>query len=374
MIIDLLHGTRDQLLQAGIPTPRPADITYGLHLPITLRLYWDNAGVATAYTQEELEAFVSWQFAVDVDYDFATDPAVLTSSGFAIEGNAISFVAATNTDRFIAALATAAYVDGGGELKGYVAGDTLPAIVVQFPVRLRATRTDETATPPEETQPSFVTQAQVQALLAAGCEAQYSVDGTTWVDTVGELAADAQWVRFRSRIGTSPQWWDPIPLWRGPAGAAAVTFIPSLAAGVLSWTNDGGLANPAPLDLAADTDDRVTSPAGTVVAGKIYRQGAGAWVLADPDDEVCETCELFLALGTNAAADGMAAERLVASGMWSANGGPIWLANDGGMTETKPTATTHAGRVARLVGWVRDSESYRFDGHIPGDTFEEAAS
>jgi hypothetical protein len=35
-------------------------------------------------------------------------------------------------------------------------------------------------------------------------------------------------------------------------GGAGYTFVPSVSAdGVISWTNDGGLDNPAPVDLTA---------------------------------------------------------------------------------------------------------------------------
>ena len=41
----------------------------------------------------------------------------------------------------------------------------------------------------------------------------------------------------------------------GAPGKQGVTFIPSMSAdGVLSWTNDGGLPNPDPVDMSAWTD------------------------------------------------------------------------------------------------------------------------
>lgn len=122
--------------------------------------------------------------------------------------------------------------------------------------------------------------------------------------------------------------------------------------------------------------DRVATPAGTTVAGKVYRVSGGAWVLASPDDPECQTCELLIARGTDPETDNMDAEGLEANTGWSwtTPHKVLWLHDDGTMTETVPNSTSHAGRVARPVGWVRDATSIRFDGHLPGATFKGAVS
>ena len=57
----------------------------------------------------------------------------------------------------------------------------------------------------------------------------------------------------------------PLPeVTTGPAGADGTTFTPSVSAdGVLSWTNDGGLENPAPVDIRGPAGkDGEQGPAG----------------------------------------------------------------------------------------------------------------
>ena len=146
---------------------------------------------------------------------------------------------------------------------------------------------------------------------------------------------------------------------------------------MLSWTNDGGLPNPAPLDLAALTGDRVVTPAGTTVLGGVFRRTANSWQAGDPDDPACEICELWIALGADATAGMRADNAVVTNPAWAWTGIPgtrLWLGDAGGMTETQPTVSTYAGRVARPVGWVRSATSVRFDGHMPSVTYEGATS
>ena len=45
-------------------------------------------------------------------------------------------------------------------------------------------------------------------------------------------------------------------LLRGPKGEPGAVFTPSVTDGVLSWTNDGGLENPAPADISGPKGDR----------------------------------------------------------------------------------------------------------------------
>ena len=62
---------------------------------------------------------------------------------------------------------------------------------------------------------------------------------------------------------------------QGPIGANGVTFTPSVsAAGVLSWTNNGGLANPSPISIKGPKgDDAVITESD--VAGWGFTKNAG---------------------------------------------------------------------------------------------------
>ena len=163
--------------------------------------------------------------------------------------------------------------------------------------------------------------------------------------------------------------------------AADLTYTPAVPA---DWDTEPDDVAEALDELAARiddvgsvaSDDTVAAPAGTTDLGTVYRNNSGAWLAGDPDDGECETCELWIALGTDPETDGMTAEDVVVNPAWSWTtvGGALWLDDSGALTETVPTAETHAGRVARIVGWVRSATSIRFDGHVPGDTFTEAVS
>lgn len=89
---------------------------------------------------------------------------------------------------------------------------------------------------------------------------------------------------------------------QGPKGDPGAVYVPSVAGGVLSWTNDAGLENPVPADISGpagpqgpkgDTGEAgpqgPTGPqgaTGTVYLGKaticknaVFCQTASLWVL-----------------------------------------------------------------------------------------------
>jgi hypothetical protein len=128
-------------------------------------------------------------------------------------------------------------------------------------------------------------------------------------------------------------------------------------------------------DLADRVDDlsldNLTSTGLT--AGKVYHWDAGtsAYVLADPDDAICETCELLLAVSTTRLIAGGLADVTVGSGVV---GSAIYLDDAGAVTATVPSSPDDDGRVGRMVGWVRSGTTIRFDGHIPGGNHEATST
>lgn len=70
---------------------------------------------------------------------------------------------------------------------------------------------------------------------------------------------------------------------QGPNGANGVTFIPSVSeAGILSWTNDGGLANPDPVNIKSEAGAN-----GVTFIPSVSEAGVLSWTndggLANPD-------------------------------------------------------------------------------------------
>lgn len=118
----------------------------------------------------------------------------------------------------------------------------------------------------------------------------------------------------------------------------------------------------------------LTEPAQAVTLNKVYYRTGETWTLADCDIADLVNRELFLSLGTNVT-DGMITAGEVTNISWafSTIGAPVWLGDDGEITETEPTETTHAGRVARPCGFIRSATSIYFNGHILGAAFTEAS-
>lgn len=112
-----------------------------------------------------------------------------------------------------------------------------------------------------------------------------------------------------------------------------------------------------------------------LTAGKIYRGDgamyAGDWTLADPDDDICETCELFLAISTTVLVSEVVFECVFGTAITGGIlvGKPGYLSDSGTMTAVVPASPTYDGRIGRLVAWQRDDDHVYFNGHIPGKKF-----
>jgi hypothetical protein len=143
---------------------RLPEIFYGQDVPLTLELYHEDGSL---YTLSELASYVNFQFAMDIDYDHLTNPGILQTSGFTIDGNTISFTVNTNTARADEILNNEAYKDVIAELKGFRAGETKASFVSQFNSRLKNTITDDNASPPAESQSNFYNITQTNSLLSA---------------------------------------------------------------------------------------------------------------------------------------------------------------------------------------------------------------
>lgn len=236
------------------------------------------------------------------------------------------------------------------EVKRIPVGESDVFNIFRFPFITRSLL-DSEAEPVDEDPPSvWATIAYVDASLGEKLGADnYAGDWSAGTYTRGE------WVTHN---GSS---WFCI-------AAVSTTEEPSISA--TDW---------APTALAGAAGlDTLYLPTATVTAFKVYYNAAGTWTLADPDVAVCETCELFLALGTTVADDGMTSDLEVTNPAWTwgaANvGKPLYLDDAGAMTLTVPSSPDDDGRVGRIVGWVRSDTSIRFDGHVPGATFEATVS
>jgi hypothetical protein len=148
------------------PQTRPTEIRYGLELPVVLEFYHDND---SAFTEAELSIFTSFQFAVDKDLDFTTNPPVLANNStttFVIAGNTISFTAMTDTAAYKALIGDSLLAEAYGEFKAYKPGKTRPTLAPVFDVVARnAVAADGSEEPPASPE-LYITIAEAYALIA----------------------------------------------------------------------------------------------------------------------------------------------------------------------------------------------------------------
>lgn len=123
-------------------------------------------------------------------------------------------------------------------------------------------------------------------------------------------------------------------------------------------------------------DTMLLARAGTVVEHRVYAYINGVWVLADPSNPFVATCELWIALGTNAALNGMSSDSLVydVTWNWATVDGALYLGANGTMTQPVPSVSLNPGEVARIVGHARTASRVRFRGYLPGGRLKTPVS
>lgn len=100
--------------------------------------------------------------------------------------------------------------------------------------------------------PEYYSAAQVDAKLNAGDEYQFSADCEEWHS---EQTSTDVYMRSRNR-SVGGEWSDSILIPSGKNGDAGATFTPAISEeGVLSWSNNGDLENPSPVNLKGNPGD-----------------------------------------------------------------------------------------------------------------------
>jgi hypothetical protein len=320
----------------------------------------------------ETDAF---EFGADPDFDAATAVDLLSEDdqfnlpGDWTEGSAevtdpsqglICCRVNTNTAEFNAALGTESELNSGCYLK--VCTDLVNqvwATVFDGECIYRNIRRTNSSIPTEVTGPEYLTAAQTEALLDA--------------DTpVAEKS---------------------LPL----AGADRLTLWDSAAGLVRKYVSIQGLF--ADLETAFDMEhlwervdhneadlrtlmyvDGLVEATG-VTPGTVYRQSddGTTWIVADPDDLVCATRRLWIALETGTGtiemhSQAMANGSYFGYGLVGAVGDLVYLDDGGQPTMTVPSTTPVADRVGRAIGYLCPNGDLRFDGHRSGVVYSGSAS
>jgi len=172
----------------------------------------------------------------------------------------ISFRINTRTAKFIEVLTTAAYSNSNC----YCAIDMIPAGSTSFSALASfkftaVNRVTSEASAPKEDDPTYLTQAEIIALLKLAREYQYSADGTSWHST--QATSD----RYYQERYPGGEWSASIALVVGPEGKAATVAVGTITA--LNYGNSPTVTNSGNSNAAVLNFGVVSGKAATVNVG-----------------------------------------------------------------------------------------------------------
>lgn len=212
---------------ANARTVTPPTLVRGVEVCLKMRLFAGRDGME-AYPLSSFERIVSWQWAMDNDFNEATTYKLVGDNGSiavasvteSIDGEEITYteisipISEMNTEELAAWLGTEKSKSGlAGELVGFD-GNSNQVFILQvenFTVRNRITSLGA----PVPIEPDYLTSAQISAMIAAGVTLQFSVDSTDWHD----VQADAdRYLRFRSAAASGAVWSGPLKMAAGLKG------------------------------------------------------------------------------------------------------------------------------------------------------------
>ncbi len=203
-----------------IITDVPA-IVRGVHSNLVLKLLNDDGSAMSG-----LADFFNWEFILATDWLTTTPPQIRVNSGITVIDNEIHIpLLETNTDELISALGNSETITIGAELTGFDSGETTPAFLIQFNMQIRNRRGDAGTGSPEPVDDGNYSATQIDALLSAGFEVEYSTDGEIWTDD-----EDANYFRFRhAQIGG--EWSPSVKLVVGPRGYRSTINVGTVTTG-----------------------------------------------------------------------------------------------------------------------------------------------
>lgn len=212
---------------ANAQSASPPTLVRGVAVCLRMRLFANNDSAAP-YPLSAFENVVSWQWAMDNDFNEATGYKLTgdseniavsaiteTVDGDQVEYTEISIpISQMNTLELAAWLGTAKSLSGlHGELVGFDAeGRQIFILQVEnFTIRNRITSLGD----PIEIEPDFLTAGQVRALIASGLAIEFSENGEDWQEK--QMENDA-YIRIRSAASGSAVWSQAIRLIPGQKG------------------------------------------------------------------------------------------------------------------------------------------------------------
>jgi len=215
----------------------------GVPSVLVLKLFNTNG---SAYPAAQLDG-KTWRLVISNVWNPQKTPQLETTD-ITVENNIIRCVLEdTDTQELASVIGTMETVTLGAELYGISAGESKASVVLQFGIQVH-NRRGGTGTPTQVSTDS-ITATQVNALLSAGMEVQFSVNGSVWEEECAENAQSCRWYRLRNPALQNAQWSDAIPMIVGPTGTAGSIEIGTVVAGEEAAATNSGTPQNAVLNL-----------------------------------------------------------------------------------------------------------------------------
>lgn len=207
-------GTNGMLVDAANMPAAVTPPTTCLGMSADIRIHFFNGDVAAQMTAEDFDAITTWRLSVDSDYNQSTEPLLRYTNGIDVDddGTVCVLIPNVSSQKLIEALGTRSSGEYIAELVGYAAGETVPVFVVQFSFvvsnRIDLEGGDET----EPVEGNYYTNAQINALLSAPYDVQFSVDCESWHSEQTYLD---EYFRIRNSAVQGAEWSEPMRLLAG---------------------------------------------------------------------------------------------------------------------------------------------------------------
>ena len=255
-------------------------LSFVLGMAADLHLHIFNGEAESPMSATDFDNLSTWRLSIDKDYDQTTQVLLRLTSGISVnESDGAIDIHIDNfcTAALVTALGKAKSTSFIAEIAGYAAGETIPTFLLQFPVTVMNRVDLEGGDESVPVAANYYTNSQVDALLSATYEFQFSDDGSSWHST---QATDDIYFRIRNSAVDNAAWSGAITIPKGADGAdgqdgtAATITIGTVTTGSIAGVINSGTATEAVLNFIIPVGAINDAPQD----GKFYVRCNGQWV------------------------------------------------------------------------------------------------
>lgn len=254
-----------------------ASIVRGMQAQLNLGFFKGEGDLEDMrFTADVWADYSTFELVFGHDFDDSTAVQIRVNSGISVgeDGKLIVPVLETNTVELINLLGNQIAVSLWCELTAYKAGETKPSFVAQWKMGVR-NRVDMGGAEPTALVENFYTVSQVNALLSAAYDVEFSADGVSWHSP--QVPETDKHFRFRNSQVEGAEWSTGIQLPEGAKGAKGDkgdTPIINIDSETKHWIIDG-----VDTEIKAEGADAIGLPAATAEdVGKVaIVDETGAW-------------------------------------------------------------------------------------------------